>query len=177
MNILSCVHQHRGCDKRYQCQSQCQSRGFVGKEMCIKESKAWSVASIEIVGGWPIPCGAWLGLSSWSPSIVAIFPHLSKFRNFFPTNLLFLDVSCKVGLFLLKIWQLLVKEIPKTPFAKFAHDFVLKKNCHNKIKYHCTGGGLFFYKYKIFSEYTKKFLKILYRIRYLPTCPGETNAI
>jgi len=74
-----------------------------------------------------------------------------------------------------------VKEIPKTPFAKFAHDFVLrlwfKKIAINKIKYHFTGGGLLFYKYKIFSEYTKKFLKILYRIRYLPTCQGKTNAI
>jgi hypothetical protein len=27
-------------------------------------------------------------------------------------------------MFLLKIWQLLGKEIPETPFAKFAHDFV-----------------------------------------------------
>jgi len=44
--------------KRYQRQSQCQSRGFVGREMWIKESKAWSVASTEIVGGWPIPSGA-----------------------------------------------------------------------------------------------------------------------
>jgi len=58
-NILSCVHQRRGCDKRYQCQSQCQSRGggVVGREMCIKESKAWSVARTEVVvRGWPIPC-------------------------------------------------------------------------------------------------------------------------
>jgi hypothetical protein len=46
-----CVHQHRCCEKRYQRRSQCQSLGFVGRGMWIKESKAWSVVSIEIVGG------------------------------------------------------------------------------------------------------------------------------
>jgi hypothetical protein len=49
-----CVHQHRGCDKRYQRRSQCRSLGFVGREMWIKESKAWSVVGIEIVGGCPV---------------------------------------------------------------------------------------------------------------------------
>ncbi len=52
-NILSCDHQHKGCEKRYQRQSQCQSPGFVGREMWIKEYKAWTVASVEIVGGCP----------------------------------------------------------------------------------------------------------------------------
>jgi hypothetical protein len=76
------------------------------------------------------------------------------------------------------------KEIPETPFAKFAQEFVLrpwfKKVVKNKIKSHCTAGAVFFYKYEIFSEYTKKLIKILYRIRNLPqapTCPGKTNAI
>jgi hypothetical protein len=64
------------------------------------------------------------------------------------------------------------KEIPETPFAKFAYDFVsmpwFKKIAKNKIKSHCTGSAVLFYKYEIFSEYTEKFLKILYKIRNLP---------
>jgi hypothetical protein len=42
------------------------------------------------------------------------------------------------------------KEIVETPFAKFAHDFVsrpwFKKIAINKIKSHCTGGAVLFYK-------------------------------
>ncbi len=70
------------------------------------------------------------------------------------------------------------------PLAKFAHDCVLRpwfqKIAKNKIKFHRTGGAVLFYKYEIFSEYTKEFLKILYKIRNLPqapTCAGKTNAI
>jgi hypothetical protein len=41
------------------------------------------------------------------------------------------------------------KNIPKTPFVKFAHDFVLrqwwfKKFAKNKINYHHTGGAVLF---------------------------------
>ncbi len=40
------------------------------------------------------------------------------------------------------------KKIPKTPFVKFAHDFVLrqwfKKFAKNKINYHHTGGAVLF---------------------------------
>jgi hypothetical protein len=60
----------------------------------------------------------------------------------------FFVVFCKFGLFLLKIWKLLGKKIPKTPFVKFAHDFVLrrlfKKFAKNKIKYHQTGDAVLF---------------------------------
>jgi hypothetical protein len=97
---------------------------------------------------------------------------------------LFLHVSCKFGLFLLEIWQFWGKEIPQTPLTKFAHDFVLRPWFKKiaKRRYNPTILEVLYYfnKYEIFSEYTKEFLKILYKIGNLPqapTCPGKTNAI
>jgi len=76
------------------------------------------------------------------------------------------------------------KKFQKNHLQNFAYDFVsmpwFKKIAKNKIKSHCTGSAVLFYKYEIFSECTKKFLKMLYKIRNLPqapTCPGKTNAI
>ncbi len=78
------------------------------------------------------------------------FPHLLKFRNFFPNK--FVVSSC-----FLQIWTvsprnmaILGKEITQTPLTKFAHDFVLrpwfKKIAKNKIKFHRTGRAVLFYK-------------------------------
>jgi hypothetical protein len=50
--------------------------------------------------------------ASWNTHFLA-----SSRGIFFQQILLILHVSCKFGLFLLKIWQLLVKQIPKTPFG------------------------------------------------------------
>jgi hypothetical protein len=103
-------------------------------------------------------------MTSCSPSILAILILLTSWLGIFsPKNLLFLHVSCKFGLFLLKIWQLLRKKIPEMPFAKFAHDFVLrlwfKKIAKNQIKYHCTRGALLFTNIKYAQNTLRKFSK------------------
>jgi hypothetical protein len=55
------------------------------------------------------------------------------------------------------------KEIPETPFAKFAHDFVLrlwfKKIAKNKIKYHRTESALLFIKIKYAQNTLRNFSK------------------
>jgi hypothetical protein len=138
----------------------------VGREMCIKESKAWSVASIEIVCGWPYHPGSmtWpvFMLSEHGPSTHFL---TSQLAILFPQIPYFFVVFCKFRLFLLIIWKLLgKKKIPKTPFVKFAHDFVLRqwfqKFAKNKINYHHTGGAILFINIRYpwntlrnFSEY------------------------
>jgi hypothetical protein len=55
------------------------------------------------------------------------------------------------------------KEIPKTPFAKFPHDFILrlwfKKIAKNKIKYHHARGALLFIDIKYAQNTLRNFSK------------------